>query len=68
MDGNITIDITQLGGLVANSIPTNANVKVDDTAVDAIWTRDVSYDDLTGIYTLTLTSTEVLPLVERWSP
>ena len=54
-DGNITFDITNLAWLVANGTLTDANVEVSDTAVDAIWTRQVEFDG--SVYTLNLTST-----------
>ena len=50
-NGIITIDISPLHGIVANGTFTNANLVVDDNAVNATWTGDVTGD------TLTLTAT-----------
>jgi PKD repeat protein len=54
-DGNITIDISLPASVVANGFITDANVGVSDTAVDAIWTRQVEYDG--SVFSLNLTST-----------
>jgi PKD repeat protein len=51
-NGTITIGVADLHHIVASSIFTDANVRITDTAGNAIWTRSVTGD------TLTLTSTE----------
>ena len=50
--GTITINVTRLNAFVARGNLTTANVVIDDTAVSATWTGEVTGN------TLTLTSTE----------
>ena len=56
-DGTITIDLSILQWFIGDFTPTNDNVLISDTAANAIWTREVAYDDQTYTYNLTLTST-----------
>ena len=54
-NGTISIDLTALNTYVASGNITNANVMVNDTAVNATWTRNVTNSD--GNSFLTLKST-----------
>ena len=56
-DGTIVIDVLKLNGNVANGRFTNANVVINDNAVNATWTGIVTGNEFYGTY-LTLTSTE----------
>ena len=56
-DGTVTIDLSIIQWFIGDFTPTNDTVVITDSAANADWTRDVSYDDQTYSYTLKLTST-----------